>query len=594
MADAETWTPCCSIEEADRILTHTGGLLEIETRIVDGGVLKVWKNLWPSLRLFFLHSTKKYADKTYIVYEKERYTFREILDKSVRCAAIFRDVYGVKKGDRVAICSRNCPTYLIVFWACHLLGAVTALVDISQPLELLGYCITLTRCALIVLDPERADMIEPIVAELSLASDASGYLVLEDHKGKGYWEGMDVWSSVSSGYNKEPGDVLSDDPQILPEDNASITFTSGTTGLPKGVLSSQRAFLTPIFNVFSLAGRDCFRRGEPFPPIPDTGPQEGTLIPRSLCNATAFNTAMFGTSQGLKLVLTRTWNIDEGKLYKTENITRLSSTSSIVRELVDSPLSEISIKTIAYGGTSMAASHFQRLKQAFPLATFIQVYGLTENGGSAVGFAGPDFSARPNSCGFVSPVNEILIMKDGVKVAPGAVGEIWLRGPNVMKGYYDDSAATDKVLTKDGWLLTGDLGRMDEYGYVYINDRREDIIICGGNNVESIFVENALYTEPGVLETAVVGVPDEHLGELPVALVTLKPRYHGLVNEEKLRATAKKLLPKYAVPVMIILYDRGFDHTSSGKIIKAPLRDVAKREWARRSGKEQSNLRATR
>ncbi|KAK0502194.1 hypothetical protein EDD18DRAFT_683303 [Armillaria luteobubalina] len=466
-----------------------------------------------------------------------------------------------------------------------LLGAVTALIDPSQPLELLRYCITLTRCTLIVLDPERADMIETIATELRLASGTSGYIVLEEYEGNDRWQGMDVWETVSSDYNGDPADVLGDDPQISPEDDATVTFTSGTTGLPKGVLSSQRAFLTPIFNVISLAGRDCLRRGEPFLPVATAGPQEGTLIARALSNATAFNTAMFGTSQGLKLVLTRTWNVHEGKdqLYKTENITRLSSTSSIVREFIDRPLSEISIRTIAYGGTAMATAHYDRLKQAFPLATFIQVYGLTENGGNAVGFAGSDLAARPDSCGFVTPVNEILIMKDGVKVAPGVVGEIWVRGPNVMKGYYGDSAATDKVLTKDGWLLTGDLGQMDEYGYVYVHDRIEDIIVCGGNNVNSIFIENALYTEPGVLEVVVVGVPDEYLGEVPVALVSLKPGYDGLVDEERLMATAEKQLPKYAVPLMIVSYDSGFDHTSSGKIIKAPLRSIAQKEWTRRS-----------
>ncbi|SJL14612.1 uncharacterized protein ARMOST_18075 [Armillaria ostoyae] len=232
----------------------------------------------------------------------------------------------------------------------------------------------------------------------------------------------------------------------------------------------------------------------------------------------------------------------------------------------------------------MATAHFYRLKQAFPLATFIQVYGLTENAGNAVGFAGSDFAAKPDSCGFVSPVNEILIMKDGVKVAPGVVGEIWVRGPNTYD--YDASAATDKVLTNDGCLMTGDLGRMDEYGYVYVHDRIEDIIVCGGNNVNSIFVENALYTEPGVLEVAVVGVPDQYLGEVPVALASLRPGYDGLIDEEGLMATAEKQLPKYAVPVMIILYDSGFDHTSSGKIIKAPLRAIAQEEWAKRLMKE--------
>ncbi|KAK0452895.1 uncharacterized protein EV420DRAFT_1765988 [Desarmillaria tabescens] len=550
MADAKTQTPRCSIKEADRILTGPGSLLEIETRVIDGRVLKVWKNLWPSLRHLFLYSTKKHTDKIYIVYEKERHTYQDILEKAVKCSAILRDVYGIKKGDRVTICSRNCPTYLVVFWACHLLGAVIALVNMWLPLEPLRHCIMLTKCTLIILDTERADMVEPIGAELRLACGASRYLVLEDHEGKGHWEGMDVWSRVFSEYDGDPGNVLSDDPQISPEDDAAITFTSGTTGLPKGVLSSQRALLTPLFNAASLIGRDCLRRGESFPPTPSAGPQEAA------------------------------------ELCKTENIIRLVGSPLTIRELAESAICKTSIKRISYGGTPIAPSHLQRCRQAFPLATVFQTYGLTETNTGAVGFGGPDYNVRPDSCGFVLPVNEILIMKDGAKAAPGVVGEIWLRGPNVMKGYYGDEATTDQVLTKDGWLMTGDLGRIDEGGYVYITDRIKDIIIRASYNIDSVSVENALYTEPGVLEAAVVGVPDEYVGELPVALVTLKSGYGGLVDEEKLTATAEKLLPKYAVPVMIILYGRGFDHTALGKIIKKPLRVIAQREWEKRSRKE--------
>ncbi|KAK0452887.1 uncharacterized protein EV420DRAFT_1765982 [Desarmillaria tabescens] len=601
MANAKTQTPRCSIEEADRILTGPGSLLEIETRVIDGRVLKVWKNLWPSLRDLFLHSTKEHADKIYIVYEKERHTYQEVLEKAVKCSAILRDVYGIKKGDRVTICSRNCPTYLIVFWACHLLGAVTALVTMWLPLEPLRHCIMLTKCSLIILDTERADMVEPIGAELRLACGASRCLVLEDHEGKGHWEGMDVWSRVFSEYDGDIGSVLQDDPQISPEDNAMIIFTSGTTGLPKGVLSTHRAFLTTLFDIALLTGRDRLRRGEPLLQVPSTGPQEGFLFPGVLSQA-SFNLAtMHCAVQGFKVVLTRTWNVPQGKnrlsaeLCKTENIVRLGGPPLTIRQLAESAISNTSIKSILYGGNPIAPSHFQRFRQAFPLATVFQMYGLTETNCAAVGFGGPDYDARPDSCGFVLPVNEILIMKDGAKAAPGVVGEIWLHGPNVMKGYFGDgglhfwttvAAATDRVLTKDGWLMTGDLGRIDEGGYVSITDRIKDIIIRGGYNVDSVFVENALYTEPGVLEAAIVGVPDEYVGELPVALVTLKSGYGGLVDEEKLTATTERLLPKYAVPAMIILYDRGFDHTDSGKIVKGPLKVIAQREWARRSGKE--------
>ncbi|KAK0501759.1 hypothetical protein EDD18DRAFT_1307189 [Armillaria luteobubalina] len=473
------------------------------------------------------------------------------------------DVYGVRKGDRGTICSHNCPNYLVVFWACHLLGAVTALVNILLPLDPLRHCIMLTKCTLIVLDAERADEIEPIGAELRLASGASAYLVLEDHEGKGHWEGMNTWSAVFSRYSTDHRDVLNEDPQISPEDDATIVFTSGTTGLPssssmtlfvqQGVLSSQRAFLTPISNMISLAGRGCLRRGEPFPPTVavSSGLQEGSLIARMLSQAPLIILTMITALRGRKVVLTRSWNMND------ENIVGLAGTPSIIRELEESAVPGISIKNIGYGGTPMAASQLQSFKEAFPLATFVQLYGLTEMNAAAVGSSGPDCDARPDSCGWVFPVGEVMIMKDGVKAAPGAVGEIWLRGPNMMKGYYGD---------QDGWLMTGDLGRLDNDGYVYITDRIKDIV----SRDDSVFVENALYTEPGVLETAVVGVPDERAGELPVALVSFKHGYNRLINEEKLMVTARKL--EY--------------HTDSGKIIKTELRVVAQREWSRRTRKE--------
>ncbi|KAK0234423.1 hypothetical protein EDD85DRAFT_968866 [Armillaria nabsnona] len=584
MTDAMLWTPRCSVEEADKILTAPGSPLEIETRVVNGRVLKVWKNLWPSLRTFFLHSSKEHAHKTCVIYEKERYTFQEMLQMAVKCAAIFRDVYGVKKGDRVVICSRNFPSYYVVFWACHLLGAVTALVNAWLPSKPLRHCITLTKCSLIILDPERAELIEPIAADLKRESGASGYLVLEDHEGKGHWEGMDVWSKVFPNYLKDPGDILREDPHIIPEDNATIIFTSGTTGLPKGVLSTQRAFLTGLFNTASAIGRDYIRRGVPVPSSPVSGTQVGVLLPTPLFHITGTSATLSGAFYGVKVILMRKWNVGEAiRLCKEEDVVSLAGVPSTITDLADSPLSGFPIEMITFGGAPVAPSLLRKSKEAFPLASIGQAYGLTETNATSVGFYGPDYTAKPSSCGFVTPVNEILIMKDNIKAATGVVGEIWLRGPNMMSGYYGDQAATDKVLTKDGWVMTGDLGCVDEEGYVYIKDRIKDIIIRGGENVDSVSVENALYTEPGVLEAAVVGVPDKRLGELVTALVTLKPGYRGSINEKKLLATARKLLPKFAVPVMIVLKDGEFDHTPSGKIIKAQLRVMAREEWIRRS-----------
>jgi len=148
-----------------------------------------------------------------------------------------------------------------------------------------------------------------------------------------------------------------------------------------------------------------------------------------------------------------------------------------------------------------------------------------------------------------------------------------------MKCYWRDPEATDAVVTKDGWLRTGDVGYLDDEGFLYIKDRLKDIIIRGGENVDSVTVENALYADPRVLEVAAVGVPDERLGELVVALVSVRPDYQDQVTEAMLLAQARKRLPKFAVPVMILILNATFERTPSGKIIKGELRRIARKQW---------------
>ncbi|PBK60201.1 long-chain-fatty-acid-CoA ligase [Armillaria solidipes] len=574
--------PRYTMDEADKILTAPGSLLEVETRVVEDRLLRVFKNLWPSARALWLHATKQHADKIYVVYENQRYTFREMFERSVHCAAVFREVYGVRKGDRVVICSRNFPAYYVAFWACHLLGAVTSLVNAWLPLKPLQHCIALTKCKLILLDPERANIIEPIVDRLKDMAGASGYIVIEEHEGKGLWKGMDNFGTIFSRSLANPESVL-DDPLITPEDDATLVFTSGTTGLPKGVLSSQRAFLTILFTNAFIAGRDVLRRGEPFPPPPDAGPQKGALLSTPLFHVTGTAVTLNATMHGYKLVLLRKWDVPEvARLCREENVRTLGGIPFMLSDL-ESHLAGFPMESITVGGAPVARSLVVRSKETFPSAVMANAYGLTETNSTAIGLAGEDYLARPESSGIPPPVTECIIMKKDVEAAPGEVGEVWLRGPGIMKRYYGDRAATEKALTQDGWLMTGDLGYRDTEGFVFIKGRIKDIIIRGGENVDCVSIESALHTEPGVLEAAAVGVPDKRLGELVAAVVTVKPSWCGKVKEEKLLSLVKKLLPKFAVPVMVMVQDGEFVHTPSGKIVKSTLRIAAQKEWERRT-----------
>ncbi|KAK1222107.1 hypothetical protein PQX77_015031 [Marasmius sp. AFHP31] len=283
----------------------------METRVILGQVQRVYKNLPPTVRLFFLGASQLHGDKVAVVFERERLTYNELRERAVKAAAVLHDVCGVTKGDRVALCSRNFPDFLVVFWAIHILGAVPVLINAWLPLEPLLHCIKRTDNKVVFVDPERADRLLPAISSLK-GKRRTNFIVLQSHEGRGHWTGMETWSAMLKKHRGDPAKVLEKDPQIVPEDNGMIIFTSGSTGLPKGVLLSQRAFLTAIGNAVAGRGRAILRRGEEFPPPPEEGPQPGLLLPTPLFHVTGTTLITLSLAQGLKVVLMRKWDVKEG------------------------------------------------------------------------------------------------------------------------------------------------------------------------------------------------------------------------------------------------------------------------------------------
>ncbi|KIY67284.1 acetyl-CoA synthetase-like protein [Cylindrobasidium torrendii FP15055 ss-10] len=583
---AATWKPAMSIAQADKLLTAPGSPLQTETRFINGRVQQVFKNLPPTLRALWIGFATQWADRTCIVYEDQRYTFGKMLQLSAAYASIFEDAYGVRKGDRVVICSRNYPSYVTALWACHLLGAVPVLVNAWLPIVPLAHCLKLTAPKVIILDCERADIVEPIVSEFA---PSATFFVLESHEStrSKQWKGMKCFNGLPKEHKADAQRILKADYGITPEDNGMVMFTSGTTGLPKGVLSTQRMVVSMIGIATFGTARAILRVGQKFPPDPVEGePQSAYLIPSPIFHITGLNIIINCLMHGFKLVLIRRWRIDEAvKLIQKENVRYFAGVPSAVHDLVNSALPSLGheFKGMTFGGSPLAAGPASRAFKAFSSAVIGQGYGATETNSSAITFSGMDFVTHPGSTGLPLPVTDVLVMKDGVRVAPNQIGEIWLKGPLIMKGYWGDEAATKKVITQDGWFKTGDLGYVDEENFVYVRDRIKDIIIRGGENVDSVAVENALYEEPGVYEAAAVGVPDERLGELVAAVVSIKPEFKGKVTEKSLLRSVQKLLPKFAIPVMIVIQEEQFEHNATGKIMKPPLRLLAQKEWERRS-----------
>ncbi|KAK0212665.1 hypothetical protein DFS33DRAFT_1391485 [Desarmillaria ectypa] len=582
--------PKRSLAEAEAILCGPGSPHEIETRLVDGRLQRVYKHLAPSLRDFWLSCVEKYHNDTYVVFEGERLTYGQVHEYAIKAAGVYYSAYGVRKGDRICICSRNCSEFTINWWACHLLGAVPVLVNAWLPLEPLKYCIIHTQCRLLLVDSERAAVLEPVLTAVCSEIGVTGVLILDASCDACLRKGMERYHDVVNNFVGHWRNVLDNRyPAIHPEDNAAIMFTSGTTGLPKGVLSTQRQFLTNSLNTVVGNRRAALRRGENLNSTP-SGPQKGALIAVPLFHVTGTTSyTMMATMLGMKVVLMRKWIIEEAaNLIRCENVCVAGGVPAMVSDLIDSSLAGYRLEGLFFGGSPAPEILTERARQVFPGAQMSQGYGLTETNSISVGNAGEDYVTRPSSTGRACPVNDIVIINEaGVCVPPGQVGEIWIRGPNVMKEYWHDPEATSKILTSDGWLKSGDIGSIDEEGFLYVKDRIKDVIIRGGETISSVSIENAVYTDPRILEVAAVGVPDKRLGELVAVVVSIKAPYRGQVTEASLMSVAQKNLPRYAIPVMIVLHDEPFKLTPSGKIMKGELRKLARSHWEKRCANAQ-------
>ncbi|KAL1660862.1 hypothetical protein GGF50DRAFT_118534 [Schizophyllum commune] len=566
------------MQEAQRQLCAPGSPLETESVCIDGRVLRAYKNLPPSCRAVWLNAVKTYRDREVVVFEDQRYTFRTAHERAVRVAAVFRDMHGIRKADTIK------------------------------------YCLVKCHCKFIVLDCERAGLLEDAVDDLVRDAQASGGIfVIHAAENKGSRRGMSSLDGELEHYTGDPFAIMSCDPMIQPDDNAVIFFTSGTTGLPKGALSTQRAFLSLLFNNVAGTRRPEIRRGEEIA-IGALPEPMGILLPIPLFHITGAclelswlikNSQLIAAFMGAKIVLMRKYTPKLAvSLIRKEDITSVTAVPTIISDLIDlgrSQLAGHNFSRLAMAGAPVHKRLARHAKKCFPDSIIAQAYGLTETNAPCTFISAEDFVARPLSCGYPTPVTDILIVDDDGKVLPlGDVGEIWVRGPHLMKEYYDDPEATAKVFTKDGWFKTGDVGVLCAEGFLYIRDRKKDMIIRGGENIDCTSIENALYAEPGVLEAAAVGVPDERLGELPVAVVSVKEGtpsstlvvnyrmrgvrtgYNGKVTEKSLLSMVRCKLPRFAVPVMITIQDEALGHNAAGKVLKNVLRKQSAEEWEKR------------
>jgi long-chain acyl-CoA synthetase len=567
-SERRNW-PAVSLDETYRILTAPGAPFEMETIDVAGRPIRAYKQAHRDLRSIF-EASRAWSDRTFVVFENERLSFREHYRAVSAFAWRLVDDYGVRKGDRVAIAMRNFPEWPIAFWATTVIGAIAVPLNAWGTGEDLAYGLRDSGARVAIVDSERlarlksrpsGDHFAALIAVRTPPDVCGETIALEELIG------------LSLDYGSLP-DRAPPDRDIQPDDDATILYTSGTTGRPKGALGTHRNIMCNLVNIEFTGARAAIRRGDPLPA--PSAEQKALLLPVPFFHVTGCHSAMIpAVANGSKIVLMYKWNAEVAlELIERERITGMSGVPSMTWQLLESPDFDkrdvSSLEGLSYGGAAASPELARKIASLFPGKFAGQGYGATETSSVSTSNGAEDYLARSDSVGPAVPGCDLRVIDDeGKKLPVGAIGELEIYGGNVVKGYWNNPQATAAAF-RDGWYRTGDIVRMDEEGFVYLLDRAKDMLIRGGENIYCVEIEDALLSHPDILDAAIVGIPDRVLGELVGAVVQVKAG--ARLTPEQVIEHLRPRLSAFKLPVHVELRAEELPRTASGKIVKTRLR----------------------
>ncbi|KDA00855.1 class I adenylate-forming enzyme family protein [Hyphomonas oceanitis] len=544
-------------------LTGPGGDFEIIEAEVLGNRIRTYKNAPSSVREFWL-STAEFADRPYLIYGDERLTYAQSHEQVNAVAAWLTD-QGVKAGDRVAIAMRNYPEWMLIYWACACSGIAVVGMNAWWTAEEMAYALTDSAPKVVFLDAERLDRIRER-PEVANKTKLVGIRISD--------AGADVtpWSEVIAHDGAMP------DIPVDPDSDCCIFYTSGTTGHPKGAQLTHRGCVSNLFNmVYAATSASLATQRATGVAPPEDPPVPVTLITTPLFHVTANNCGAYAvTAAGGTLVLMYRWDAGEAlRLIAREGVTAMSGVPVMARELINHPdfasTNTSSLTSLAGGGAQVPPDLVKKIESQVATARPGTGYGMTETCGIITSVSGDFFVDKPDSAGPAMPNFEAKCVDDmGETVPLGKTGELWVRGSSVIKGYINRPEATADSIT-DGWLHTGDVARIDEDGFIFIVDRKKDMVLRGGENIYCAEVESTLYTHPAIAECCVFGVPDDRLGEEVGAAIVLNAGQS--LTEAELRDHCATVMAKHKVPRYIWFLDDALPRNASGKFIKRELRD---------------------
>ncbi len=530
----------------------------------DYGVkLPAFKNAPPSLAHYFAHFCQEHSDLDFLVDGETRLTFGECWEAATHVAAGLAQDHGIGKGDRVGIAARNSANWIITYMGIIMSGGCATLLNGFWTGDELAYGVRLAECKLVLADEGRAKRLE--------GTDHSAKVVVFGHDGPPSSGLAPVWADGDTAMQ-----MLG---QLGPDDLATILYTSGSTGQSKGAWSDHRGVVNGTFSYVSQSAMAKIL-------LTQQG-QEPTEQPCALIAVPLFHVTgevpLYLQSYGIgrKLVMMPKWDAEEAlRLMEQEKVSYFVGVPLMSYEIATHPNREkydlSACKSFAAGGAPRPVEHVNKIKEAFPEGFPLLGYGLTETNGVGCGNFNENYMAKPGSTGKASrPLVDVAILDDdGNRVDQGNVAEVCIRTVANFRGYWRNDEATDAAFTKDGYFRTGDLGYLDEDGYLYIVDRKKDIIIRGGENIACPEVEGGIYEHDDVAECSVFGLPDERFGELPAAVYRTVDGKD--LSTEQLREFMLTKLAPFKVPLIEHIWrsDEKLPRLGTQKIDKRTVRTM--------------------
>ncbi|MBL4617435.1 MAG: acyl--CoA ligase [Robiginitomaculum sp.] len=546
--------------------TAQNGALPVSRKEIDGIEYSVFDAVPPSLAAMF-EMMRAHGELPFIVENGTSYSFAEVHSRSVALSHALLE-QGVKKGDRVAIFMRNRVEWVISFIASSMTGAIVTPLNSWWGAVELEFALKDSGASVLIADDRRAKAVD---AMDNPPSDLIKILYSGNYDDKSNWLDFTALETGSTA-------TTAPDIEIFPEDDACLMYTSGSTGYPKGALSSNRAVISAVFGYAMLGmAMKFYKNGGKIIEDP-AAPQLSILLPIPLFHVTGCMVIfLVSVVAARKLVLMRKWDVtDAMSLIEQEKIMTLTGVPTMTADLVNAPnrgdFDLSSLTDLSAGGAARPADHVDDIKETFGAGAPLAGYGLTETNGIGAFIAGDDYLAHPSSIGkAIKPIVELEIRDPatGKLLANGERGEICIKSVCNIKNYWNQPEATAEAFV-DGWLRTGDVGVIDDEGLLYIVDRIKDIIIRGGENIATLEVESAICSLDEVLECSVFGLPDARLGEQVVAVICLAPG--TTLNEQELREALKDTLASYKIPTKVVFQSERLPRIATGKIAKKDLR----------------------